>query len=288
METAQATLIIHGGAGAREGSHARFEEYATHLTTIIEQSYPVLVNTGARAAVLHAIRLLEDDPIFNAGTGSRLQQDGQVRMSAALMDSDQQVFSGVVNIESVQHPIDIAEMLAAERHCVLAAEQATQYAHRQGIPVYDPITEHRQNEYIARVAGDKGTVGAVALDQTGVICAATSTGGVGFERPGRVSDSPTVAGNYAAQQAGVSCTGIGEQIVNHGTAVRIVTRVEDGLDLSTAVSKTIAEANTKNYKYGVISVDQYGNWCAQQTRSVTTLYAAYDSAGITTFLNVAD
>ena len=282
------TLVIHGGAGAREGSHARFEEYAANLTIIIKQSYPVLVNTGARAAVLQAIKLLEDDPIFNAGTGSRLQRDGKVRMSAALMDSDRQIFSGVINIEGVQHPIDIAEMLAAERHCVLAAEQATQYARQQGIPVYDPITEHRRAEYTARIAGDRGTVGAVAVDQAGIICAATSTGGVGFEKPGRVSDSATVAGNYAVKQAGVSCTGIGEQIVNHGTAVRIVTRVEDGFDLITAASKTIAEANTKNYKYGVISVDQHGNWCAQQTRSVTTLFAAYDSAGITTFLSTAD
>src|SRR5690606_36471374 len=86
-----------------------------------------------------------------------------------------------------------------------------------------------------------GTVGCVALDKDGNIAAATSTGGKGFEIPGRVSDSPTVAGNYANSFAGISCTGIGEDIVSGGLAVKIATRVTDGLSLKEAVDRSFGE-----------------------------------------------
>jgi L-asparaginase len=278
------TLIIHGGAGVREGSHARFEHYAGQLQQIIEQSYPVLLSAGARAAVIHAIRLLEDDPLFNAGTGSRLQRDGQVRMSAALMDSRQQVFAGVINIERVRHPIAVAEQLGSQRHSVLAAAQATAYARAAGFGEHDPVTEHRRLEFEQQRQGSSGTVGAVAIDGEHIICAGTSTGGVGWETPGRVSDSATVAGTYASAAAGVSCTGSGEQIVNHAAAARIVTRIEDGLSRQAALAKTIAEADVKRYSYGVICLDSDGGWSAQQTRGVTTLFAVHAGQHITTFL----
>ena len=277
------TLIIHGGAGLREGRHAKLAEYAKHLSEILSDSYPVLVQEGARSAILHAIRLLEDDPLFNAGTGSRLQEDGQARMSAALMDSHQQKLAGVINIEKVRHPIELADHLSAERYSMLCGAQATQYARQLGIPEYDPITSHRQQELIERRSGKTGTVGAVAVDQDHVICAGTSTGGVGFETPGRVSDSATVAGTYASSQAGISCTGIGEHIVNHAVAARIVTRVEDGLSLATALDKTITEANQRRYHYGLIGLDSAGNWSVGQTRGITTLFAAHDGTQTTIF-----
>ena len=105
-------LIIHGGAGAREGHHTTFQLYGQSLDRIVEEAWPILQSEGSRAAVLHAIRLLENDPVFNAGMGSRLQRDGHVRMSAALMDGVGGRFSGVVNVEDVEHPIDIAAALA--------------------------------------------------------------------------------------------------------------------------------------------------------------------------------
>ena len=210
------SLIIHGGAGVREGNHARFDEYGVRLCSVLEQSYAVLAETNARQAVIHAVRLLEDDPLFNAGTGSRLQGDGEIRMSAALMLGGEQSFSGVINISGVEHPIDVADMLSGERHAVLAGEQATLYAHANGFAAYDPVTEYRRGEFERRIGGKSGTVGAVALDGHGKICAATSTGGVGFETPGRVSDSATVAGTYASDRVGVSCTGAGEDIGTPG------------------------------------------------------------------------
>ena len=86
-----------------------------------------------------------------------------------------------------------------------------------------------------------GTVGCVAIDQEGKLAVATSTGGKGFEIPGRISDSATVAGNYANEFCGVSMTGVGEDIVSNATAVKIVTRVTDGMSLEKAFDKTFKE-----------------------------------------------
>lgn len=277
-------LIIHGGAGAREGMHTGMQEYRDSLQRILPDAWRVLQEGDAREAVLHAVRLLEDDPLFNAGLGSRLQQDGVVRMSAALMDGTAGRFSGVINVERVQHPIDVAAALGGARHRVLAGEQATRFARSLGIPDFDPVTPHRLAEHRQRLAGETGTVGAVAVDRQGRIWAATSTGGVGFETPGRVSDSATVAGNYADAGAGVSCTGIGEHIVDHGAATRVVVRVADGMGLDAAVERTIAEADGRGLEYGLIAVDSLGNAMAGSTGGVTTLWAAWDAEGRRDFL----
>ena len=268
------TLIIHGGAGAREGSHASFERYQRSLLSIREEAWEVLQADGARAAVLAAVRLLEDDPVFNAGLGSRLQRDGVARMSAALMDGQTEAFAGVINIEDVRHPIDVAAALSGARHAVIAGVHATAFARSLGMADFDPVTEHRLQEHRDQLAGKTGTVGAIALDVDAGLCVGTSTGGVGHEIPGRVSDSATVAGTYASRVAGVSCTGVGEDIVNHGAAVRIVTRIEDGASLEQAVSMTMTEADRRHLEYGLIALDQSGQSIAACTRDVVTLFAS--------------
>ena len=278
-------LIIHGGAGAREGAHASDERYRESLRRILSLSWDVLESSGAREAVLYAVRLLEDDPLFNAGLGSRLQSDGVVRMSAAIMDGTAGRFSGVVNVEAVRHPIDVAAALGGERFTVLAGEHATRYSRALGMPEFDPVTPHRLAEYERRLSGDTGTVGAVAVDRDGRIWAATSTGGVGFETPGRVSDTPTVAGTYADATCGVSCTGIGEHIVDHAAAARVTVRVADGLDLESAVRKTLHEASARQLHYGLIAADAQGRTCAGSSESVTTLWAARDRSGQRDFIS---
>lgn len=278
-------LIVHGGAGAREGSHADFEDYASRLRAVVERSYPQLRQHGARAAVVCAIRLLEDDPVFNAGTGSRLQRDGKARMSAALMSSDDHFFSGVINVQNIANPIEIANLLRREKHKVLAGRGARRYARSLGVSRHDPVTPHRLKEHRRRKTGVSGTVGAVALDEDSIICAGTSTGGVGYEIPGRVSDSATVAGTYAGRSVGVSCTGIGEHIVNHAAAVRLVTRVEDGSSLEAASKRTLAEASAAGYRYGLIALDAGGHLFAGGTEGVTTVYASHDGERLTTFLD---
>jgi len=277
-------LIIHGGAGPLEGQLFDLNMYAKVLSKIIKRIYPILKTTDARNTVINAVHLLEDNPIFNAGTGSRLQEDGQVRMSAAIMDSHNNRFSGVINIKNVKNPIDVANRLAKEKYTVLGGNEATEYARLHSIPFYNPITEARLREYKSALAGDSGTVGVIALDSKGNICVGTSTGGIGYEISGRISDSATVAGTYATKAAGVSCTGRGEHIVNQAAASRIVTRVEDGMSLQDAVDNLMKEANKHKYRFGLIALDKFGNMAVGNTKNIEVLYAHHDGKKVKTFL----
>lgn len=276
-------IIIHGGADDMEGKGFSDADYITSLDRIIRQCYPILGEQGARTAVIHAIRMLESDTIFNAGTGSKLQRDGQVRMSAALMDSADGIFAGVANIRNVEHPINVADILKNEDFHVLDAGEATDFARQKGIPYHNPTTEHRLKEYRDGLLGESGTVGAVAIDSHGTICAGTSTGGVGFELPGRLGDTATVAGTYAGAVAGVSCTGRGEEIVNLAVAAGIVTRVQDGVELIDAVQRLIDEANAKGCRFGLISLDASGQFVVGNTQNIRVLYSHFDGQTVATF-----
>ncbi|NQU68857.1 MAG: isoaspartyl peptidase/L-asparaginase, partial [Candidatus Marinimicrobia bacterium] len=259
MTTLIPKLIIHGGAGNLTLSTNRIKKFHNSLQKIVDQTYDVLCDSNARKAVLHGVRMLEDDPLFNAGTGSKLQIDGIARMSASIMDSSNLLFSGVINVQDIQHPIDLADKLSSGKYRVLAGDFATKYAHQNGFPFYDPITEERKTEFEKKIAGETGTVGVVALDKNGVICAGTSTGGVGMEITGRVSDCPTIAGNYVSDFAGVSVTGIGEDIIDLSVASRIVILVEAGMSLHKAVSVTLEAGKKRNSQFGVIAIDLRGN-----------------------------
>ena len=259
------SIVIHGGIIKFEGAHTGAKEYRVELERIVKAASAVLNNSNAREAVLYAIRALENCPLFNAGTGSRIQADGEIRMSAALMDGNANRFSGIINVQYVKNPIDLAALLAEEQFKVLAGPEATRYARAQGVLSHSPYTKHRLQEFQKKAFGRSGTVGAVAVDKDGAIYAATSTGGVGGETPGRVSDSATVAGNYATGRVGVSCTGVGEEIVNHATAARVAVRVEDGMALREAVAKTIGEARARGYTFGLIALDRDGEVVVDQT-----------------------
>ena len=185
---------------------------------------------------------MEDDALFNAGTGSQIQSDGKIRMSAALMDGESQKMSGVINIKKVKNPIQVAQFLMQEDDRVLGGSGATSYARKNGFEAFDTEIAQRRTEYEAKIESlGSGTVGCVALDKAGKIAVATSTGGKGFELVGRISDSATVAGNYANSFCGVSLTGVGEDIVSNATAAKIVTRVTDGFSIQDAFKKTFSE-----------------------------------------------
>ena len=279
-------VIIHGGCGAREDSTTPFEAYHENLLPIIQQAHEFLERTNnAVDTALFAAKLLEDNPIFNAGTGSRVQQDGQIRMSASYMDSVKNKFSGVINIQNVRYPSEVAHALQQQHHSIISGEHATNHAYQklQMMP-YNPMTEKRWNEYLELKKGLTGTIGVVVLDDNGVICAITSTGGAGFEIPGRVGDSPTVAGNFASNVMGISCTGIGEEIVNKAVASKVHTRVKDGMTLSDAVHRSIVESDADGDYVGLIAIDKNGNVCTVTTTIAQTLYAYYDGNGYQTFL----
>lgn len=258
--------------------------YDEALRSVIDSSYPVLCKSGARTACIHAMRLLEDEALFNAGYGSKLQRDGTARMSAAFMDGRAGRFSGVINVENVRHPIDIAQILNRRKHTVLAGQPAELFARSEQIPAFDPVTPHRLKEHQKRKRGETGTCGVVALGKDGRICVATSTGGIGYEVPGRVGDSPTVAGNYASSDCGVSCTGIGEHIINLAVAAKVSARVEDGQALGDVVDRLITEGNERSYRFGMIALDQAGCLKVGQTRNVTVLAAWHDGESVGSFL----
>ena len=277
-------IIIHGGCGRFESKAIKYEKYRKSLKVVLEKAQPLLMDgASAKEVAIYAVKLLEDDEIFNAGTGSKIQSDGVVRMTAALIDSKEGVFSGVMNIEDIKNPIEVAELLQNETHSVLAGQPALTFARAKGVPFYNPVTELRLKEFNAGKAGKTGTVGAVVLDSKGVIASATSTGGIGSELPGRVSDSATVAGTYCSRECGVSCTGMGEHITRLAVASRLVTMAEDGRSLEKAKTLIINKANNKKLRFGFIALDRDGNWTVGQTRKVKTLFAVHDGRNMEVF-----
>lgn len=254
-------VIIHGGFFSESDTNQETKKAKQQaLAAIVTQAHNYLQTHTALETVVYTVSLLEDDELFNAGLGSQIQSDGKVRLSASLMDGKTQKFSGVINIEDVKNPIQVSERLLGYEDRVLSGEGASAFATKNGFEYFDPITPQRRQEYQAKLNQQerKGTVGCVALDADGNIAAATSTGGKGFEIPCRVSDSATVAGNFANPFAGISCTGVGEDIVNTALAAKIVTRVTDGFSLKDACEKSFAELKLIDGFAGVIGISSQG------------------------------
>lgn len=293
MTKVQPKLIIHGGAGSSLKGKGGLAAVRAALHGIVEQVYELLLaDTSAVDAVIRGCQLLEDEPRFNAGTGSVLQSDGNIRMSASLMDGTKQRFSGVINVARVKNPIELARFLQGEDDRILSDYGAAELLRELEVPIYDPLTDLRLQEWIEErkdnfsrtMAGviaesgtdaeaRRGTIGVVALDSEGRIAAGTSTGGKGLERIGRVSDSAMPAGNYANGNAGVSCTGIGEDIIEECLAAKIVIRVSDGLSLKDAMARSLDEAHQNQRDLGAIALDVNGNIAWGKTSEV--LLAAY-------------
>ena len=270
------------------------------LYSILEDVYPLLLTgADAREAVLRGCQLLENDTRFNAGTGSVLQSDGQIRMSAALMEGKFQRFSGVINVSRVQNPIELAMFLQDSADRVLSEYGAAELMRELNTPVYNPLTDLRlqewmlerqenfdktmagvvaETELIKQAEAGRGTIGVVALDTQGCLAVGTSTGGKGFERIGRVSDCAMPAGNYATSKAAVSCTGIGEDIIDECLAARIVVRVTDGLSLVESMKRSFAEARENQRDFGAIAIDATGAIAWGKTSQV--LLSAYHTGDL--------
>ncbi|PSR15323.1 isoaspartyl peptidase [filamentous cyanobacterium CCP3] len=296
MTQALPKVIIHGGAGSSHGHRERLVALREDLYSIVNQVYgKAEAGASARDCVVLGCQLMEDSPHFNAGYGSVLQSDGQVRMSAGLMDGEAQRFSGVINVSRVRHPIDLAAYLQPFPDRVLSDLGAVELAREMAIAPFDPITDLRLKEWMQERANNfqspmagvvaeavevpatsesrRGTIGVVVLDLEGCLAAGTSTGGKGLERLGRVSDSATPAGNYATSAAAVSCTGIGEDILDECLAARIVVRVTDGMDIGAAFAKSFAEAAERGRDFGAIALSHQGEIAWGKTSEV--LIAAY-------------
>ncbi len=256
----QPVLIIQGGAGRNLKNFLRAGEIRKKISRILNLAYKKLLKTDALEAVTYAVRLLEDDPEFNAGTGSQLQADGKARLSASIMDGPSLRFAGVINIEKIKNPILVARALLKERDRILAGEGAFRYAVKKlGLKPTDTRTKESTRRWKALGPASYDTVGACALDRQGNLASATSTGGRGLERPGRVSDSAMPVANYASQYCAVSATGIGEEIIDEGVALKIATRVQDRVGLEKAFKKTFDEIRSRARRLGAIGLDSRGN-----------------------------
>lgn len=291
-------IVLHGGAGAylKTTSPETRSARGRALASICRAAHSRFATGGARDAVLDAVLALERDASFNAGYGSRLQRDGVARLSAALMDGRRTRLSAVYNVQECQHPSQLALALQDRPDRNLDGEGAELLMREIGVPREDVRTERSiarwkklvedgdladreaaigsaDDEDLTRAKEARipvpdeletdpenryGTVGVVACDASGEIWACTSTGGRGHEAVGRISDSPTPAGNYATPLVAISATGFGEQILDLNVCGRIATRVHDGATLEQALARTFAEVDEHGGLLGVIAITRDG------------------------------
>lgn len=277
-------LIIHGGFFSESSTNAETKVAKQKaLERIVKNSFDYLKSHSALETVVFAVSQLEDDELFNAGIGSQIQSDGKIRMSAALMDGSTQKMSGVINIEEVKNPIQVAATLLPFDDRILGGSGATNFARQHGFEKFSTEIPQRKAEYESKLKSlGTGTVGCVALDKDGKLAVGTSTGGKGFEIPGRISDSATVAGNYVNEFCGVSLTGVGEDIVSNATAAKIVTRVTDGFTLEMAFNKTFSELKPYDGFAGAIAIDNLGNIFHQDSHP-SMVFASFDGVNFEVF-----
>jgi L-asparaginase len=193
----------------------------------------------------------------------------------------------VINAENLPNPILLCHHLLDERDRVLAGSGAVQRAQALGLPLGDVRTDAAIRTWKAAVEGETGTVGAVALDGAGFLCAASSTGGRGMERVGRVSDSCTVAGNHANDHCAATTTGVGEHIVDGALAVRLTEASRRGEDLHAAALELVQEMRDRDWRAGFVAVDRSGHWAARRTTDSMS-WCKVDETGTTGFWNEAE
>jgi len=281
--------MIHGGAGALDNvqDEKTAVRYLESIRIILEHGRQVLSNGGSAVeAVESCASLLEDDPLFNAGCGSVLNELGRVEMDAGIMDGRDLAAGAVAGVSNIANPIQLARLVMdGSEHVLLIGEGAMRFAEHCRMP-HAPdhyfVTPERiaqleqarfkrrmmldHDEWDADSEGQKyGTIGAVARDQAGDLAAATSTGGIVNKRMGRVGDSPIIgAGVYADNETcAVSGTGYGEDFMRTVICKTIADFLYfKGGDARTAVDEGIAYLSRKvSGRGGIIVIDRLGN-CA--------------------------
>ncbi|MEG3179152.1 isoaspartyl peptidase/L-asparaginase family protein [Sphingomonas sp. LT1P40] len=268
----QWTLVIHGGAGLLERAKMTPEREAAAragLDAALSAGGKVLADGGsALDAVEAAVRVLEDDPHFNAGRGAVFTYEGTNELDAAIMEGTERRAGAVAGVTRTKNPISLARKVMEDSpHVMLAGKGADVFSVEKGLPQVDPSyfgTDERRQQ-LEKMKAQKtswfdvdmkyGTVGAVAMDAKGHVAAATSTGGVTGKRWGRIGDSPLIgAGTYADDRAcAVSATGAGEFFIREGVAHEICARVRfKGESLKAAADAVMADTKSLGGTGGVI------------------------------------
>lgn len=272
------TLMIHGGAGSmRPGVLTDAEDQGARngLSAALEAGATILRAGGdALDAVEAAVRVLEDDPHFNAGRGSVYTWEGRIECDAAIMDGRERQAGAIAGVTATRHPVSLARAVMTQSpHVLLSSagadafsieagqEQAPQdwFATPERRRQLDEIKAHPDMPFDS--AMKYGTVGAVAVDEAGHVAAATSTGGLTAKRWGRIGDSPLIgAGTYADDRAAaISCTGSGEHYIRLGLAHELCARLrltDAGLDATS--DALIEELGAIGGKGGFITVTPKG------------------------------
>lgn len=281
-------IAIHGGAGtlSKNTPPERRKEYEDALAAVLRYGRDRLALGDSALDVCEGVvRILEDDPRFNAGKGAVYNEQGQHELDASIMDGSTLQCGAVAGVRTVRHPVSLARLVMEKtRHVLLAGDGAEKFADGQNVErvpndwfdteprrkqLDEALKERAKKGLTAADAPadrrlDYGTVGCVALDAQGRLVAATSTGGMTAKRWGRVGDAPVIgAGNYADRFVAVSCTGTGEQFLRHVVGKNIAARVEHGrATLAEAVS-AIVDRTLQPGDGGVIAVDRFGNLVAR-------------------------
>ena len=281
-------LAIHGGAGGDgewRGLTSLDPERIQCMRHVLQSIGNALASgtIDALEAVTQAVELMENEPLFNAGIGSVLDEDGTVTMDASIMNGSDGAAGSVVNVRQIRHPIRAANCILKQGWPVmLNSGAADEFAIQNGVEKVEPdwlITELRKKQWSrwkeqnARPgATDEddsvldhdmegmGTVGAVALDKDGNVAAATSTGGMTGKPKGRIGDTPIIgAGTWADPNIAVSCTGVGEAFIRTCAAHRLATKYATGLSLDDACRDVLDAVEPIGGRGGVIAVTKDGD-----------------------------
>lgn len=269
-------LVIHGGAGNITPERFSAEKqllYEQELTKALAAGEKVLSNGGsALDAVVAAIQVMEECPLFNSGKGAVFNAEGKNELDASIMDGKTLKAGAVAGVMIIRSPVEAARrVMDSSAHVMMAGRGAEEFARVQGLELVDPsyfYTEESWQEYLkvkARIEKDgrKGTVGAVALDRQGNLAAATSTGGMVYKKYGRIGDSPVIgAGTYANNEScAISCTGHGEFFIRNSVAFDVSARM---LYLGETIDQSANYIINEKLKAqgaagGLIALDKDGN-----------------------------
>lgn len=293
-------LVIHGGAGGIERGRLKAEReraYAQVLTQSLAAGHAVLQAGGSSIdAVIAAIVVMEDSPLFNAGRGAVFSHEGRIELDASIMEGAARMAGAVAGVTTIRNPIRAAHaVMTKSPHVMLIGQGADAFAAEAGLEIVDPSHFHtplRWNQLQKAIAAERvmldhdfdpdtsqpvengkdeldeeaenkrGTVGAAALDRHGNLAAGTSTGGLMNKRYGRVGDSPIIgAGTYADNRSvAVSATGTGEIFIRTAAAFNTAAQVRlQRVPLAEAADSALAEIAALGGDGGLIVLDAQGN-----------------------------
>ena len=282
------SIVIHGGAGTMEREKMSVEkelDYKKKLGEALNKGYEILENDGSsERAVIEAIKIMEDSPLFNAGKGAVLDERGEVSLDASFMNGENLNAGAIAGVKKIKNPITAAySVMKNTPQVLLISEGADEFAKEQGLDIVNNsyfITERRRsqllkNKTLSQLKDKKkssatiskfGTVGCVALDKNGNLSAGTSTGGRSNKKWGRVGDVPIIgAGNYANNNTcAISATGWGEFFIRNVVAHDISSLLEyKQLDIKQAAKISLDKVKKLGGSGGVIALDKFGNYAME-------------------------